>query len=151
MMQAAQKHFSCVATNVGCAARMSVIAIAALALSAGCRPADAPSTTQPDSMRIHLHVDFAGHGDDKRIELKLPQDATVFDALRGAQTQGALTFASRGSGETAFVTAIDSVENQAAAGDNWIYRVNGQLGERSCDVHPLENNDTVQWRFGRYP
>lgn len=63
---------------------------------------------------------------------------------------GDVKFESSGSGETAFVKAIDGVENEKAAGDNWTFKVNGKLGDRSSGVFELKPGDDVVWRFGAY-
>jgi hypothetical protein len=54
----------------------------------------------------------------------------------------------KGSGESAFVTAIDDVENEGADGKNWIYSVNGQVGDRSFAIYKLKPDDHVLWTYG---
>jgi hypothetical protein len=57
----------------------------------------------------------------------------------------------RGSGSTGFIEKIDDLENQGAKGPNWIFRVNGKLGDRSYGVTTLNPGDTVLWKFDTYP
>lgn len=76
---------------------------------------------------------------------------TVLDAMRIVEKHPQPTrFKFRGKGETTFLTQIDDVENQGARGDNWIYRINGKLGDRSFAIQKLESSDTILWSFGRY-
>jgi hypothetical protein len=56
-----------------------------------------------------------------------------------------LTF--RGSGATAFVTAIDDQKNEGI-GRNWTFAVNGKRANKSCGVWVLKASDSIVWRFG---
>jgi hypothetical protein len=73
---------------------------------------------------------------------------TVFEALMGLSP--AVAVESTGQGESLFVKSIAGQANLGSAGDNWIYRVNGKLGDCSCAVYELEAGDTVVWSFGKY-
>ena len=44
----------------------------------------------------------------------------------------------KGSGQSAFLTAVDGVANEGADGNNWTYAVNGQSGDRSFAVYELQ-------------
>ncbi len=57
-----------------------------------------------------------------------------------------MKFQERGSGATAFLTQLDDLKNEGS-GRNWIYRVNGQIADRSFAVYRLEAGDTVLWKF----
>jgi hypothetical protein len=59
-----------------------------------------------------------------------------------------ITIKQKGDGESAFVTAIDEVENQGADGKNWMYSVNGQMADRSFAIYKLKPDDHVLWTFG---
>lgn len=54
----------------------------------------------------------------------------------------------RGSGQGAFVTAIDGVANEGAEKNNWTYEVNGKSGDRSHAIYELHPGDRVLWTFG---
>jgi len=54
----------------------------------------------------------------------------------------------KGSGESAFLTTIDGIENQGDAGHNWTYSVNGKHADRSFEIYKLEPGDQVLWTFG---
>jgi hypothetical protein len=73
---------------------------------------------------------------------------TVFDALSGVSPPIAVE--STGQGESLFVQSIAGQANLGSAGDNWIYRVNGQLGDRSSGIYELEAGDQIEWSFGKY-
>ena len=63
-----------------------------------------------------------------------------------------ISFSAHGSGETAMVTKIDDVANQGPATDskNWIFRINGRLGDESCGLAKVRPGDTVLWKFEHY-
>lgn len=135
--------------------QMLVIAgmLATVTFTIGCNGA---AVAEPDSKStaagtVQLRIDF--QSEKKEIDVRIPcsEDSTVFTILERAQNLGDVKFESRGEGETAFVTSIGGVENQAAAGDNWVYRVNGELGDKSCGVFSVKPGDEVLWVFGKYP
>lgn len=99
---------------------------------------------------VTLVVDF-GDGFEKRYtRLPVGKDQTVLDMLVAASKHPrSLKFKSRGAKATAFVTEIDGVANEGA-GRNWVFRVNGKLGKRSCGVSKTSPGDVVTWRFERY-
>jgi hypothetical protein len=73
---------------------------------------------------------------------------TVFDVMQGFSPS--LDVISTGQGESLFVKSIAGQANLGASGDNWIYRVNGELGDRSCGVYPVSPGDEIVWSFGKY-
>lgn len=75
-------------------------------------------------------------------------EMTVFDVI--SRFSPSLDVESTGQGETLFVKSIAGQKNLGSAGDNWIYRVNGQLGDCSCGVYPVAAGDEVVWSFGKY-
>ena len=70
---------------------------------------------------------------------------TVADLVGAARS---IAVTQRGSGQGAFVTAIDGVANEGAEKDNWTYEVNGKAGDRSHAVYELHPDDRVLWTFG---
>jgi hypothetical protein len=70
---------------------------------------------------------------------------TVADAMKASS---GVKISQKGSGQSAFVTSIDGVENQGADGQNWTYSVNGQMADRSYAVYELKPGDQVLWTFG---
>lgn len=76
---------------------------------------------------------------------------TVLDALRWADDHPrGIDFVKRGRSDRTLVTQIDDLKNQGGGRNNWIYRVNGKLGDRSCAVSPLDPGDTILWKFQPY-
>ena len=100
---------------------------------------------------VDLEVNF--NSDKRAVSVKIPcsSDSTVFSIMERARNLGDLKFESSGSGETAFIKSIGGVENGGATGDNWIYRINGELGDTSVGVCELKPGDKIQWRLGKYP
>jgi hypothetical protein len=99
---------------------------------------------------VRLVVDF-GDGVEKHFtRLAWHQGMTVLNALEAAQQHPrGIRFEHRGRRDTAFVTRIDELANETG-GRGWIYRVNGELADRSCGVAQLQKGDTVLWTFEKY-
>ena len=113
-----------------------------------------PSSAAPGAERtltVALVVDY-GDGMQKRYSsLAWHEGMTVQDALQLAeQHPRGIRWTSRGKRATALLLSIDELNNGAAPGKNWIYRVNGKLGDRSFAVFPLQSGDLVEWKFDRY-
>jgi hypothetical protein len=97
---------------------------------------------------ISLAVDFGDRRRQQYEPIVWRDGMTVRDALAAAaDSSGSATFAQQGSGEAAFLTQIDGVENEGADGRNWTYTVNGKLGDRSFAIYPLRPGDQVLWTF----
>ena len=77
---------------------------------------------------------------------------TVRDLMLTAQDEGALTFEETGEGDAAMLTAIGDTTNEGAGTDsqNWIFRVNGKMADRSFAIYELEKGDIVSWEFSTY-
>lgn len=99
---------------------------------------------------VQLEIDFNSQRRKISVDVPCSSDSTVFSILQRAQNIGDLKFDSTGTGERVFVSSIGGVENQAA-GDNWVYQVNGKLGDRSSGVYAVKPGDHVSWVFGDYP
>ena len=91
-------------------------------------------------------------GDDP-ILTGLPAGAgdTIFDVMQTAATNGMIVFTSSGRGETAFVSSLMGLENGGASGRNWLYCVNGVLGEVGFGAHKLIDGDEILWSYADYP
>ncbi len=123
-------------------------------LLAGCGPDTA--LLEPEDAKVvgtvDLEIDFQSQKKNIQVAIPCSADSTVFSILTRAHNLGDLTFESRGSGPASrFVTSICDVENQAAAGDNWVFRVNGELADRGCGEISVRPGDQIQWIFGDYP
>ncbi len=97
-----------------------------------------------------LVVKFQGESDDQEFQVPCPASSTVLSIMRSVPA-GALEFEMIGeSGGTAFIVSIGGVENEKSLGDNWVYRVNGQLGDKSAGLFQVQPGDTIEWSFGKY-
>jgi hypothetical protein len=125
----------------------------ALCLSAGhfaaaTRPLAAKEPAEHKTVR--LSIDY-GDGVQKVFSgLEWQEKATVFSALEAAAKHPrGIKFEHRGSGATTLVTSIDGQKNEGR-GRNWLYEVNGKLGETSCALAEIQAGDAVLWRFATY-
>lgn len=100
---------------------------------------------------IQLMIDFRSQRENLSMTVPCAGDSTVLSILQRAQATGGLEFLYQGKAESAFVRSIGGVENLAANGNNWVYRVNDELGDRSCGAFSLNPGDHVLWVFGKYP
>ena len=125
-----------------------VLALAApFALFAG----DAPQNPRAAA----LILDY-GRGVEKHYtSLPCPAGTTVMDLLESARDLPAplgLTLDAVGSGERAFVRAIDGLRNEGGGRNarNWIFSVNSVQAQRGAGVTVASAGDVVRWRFGPY-
>jgi hypothetical protein len=121
--------------------RWLLLAAAWTAILAGSAAAQEPAKT------VRLTVDY-GDGVQK-VFSALPWQAelTVLDALQAAARHPrGIKFTHRGSGASAFVTAIDDVKNEGR-GRNWTYLVNDKRADKSAGVWELKAGDAIVWRF----
>jgi len=104
-------------------------------------PAAAGTAREP----VSLSIDFGG--ERRRDFESLPwHDGMTVAGLMSEATS--LELAQMGSGQGAFMRAIDGVANEGADGKNWTYEVNGQSADRSFAVYTLRPGDRVLWSFG---
>ena len=78
---------------------------------------------------------------------------TVYDVLKAAKEHShGISFSARGSGETLMVNKIDDLANQGRAktDKNWLFYVNGRMGDESCAAVEVRPGDAVLWKFGKY-
>lgn len=135
----------------------------ALLVLVGCQPpmqsgdrGDLPVGVKPTGEAVNLVIDF-DDGQQRHFQLAWREGMTVLDALESAsQRQRGLAYTQRGNGEMAMITAIDGLANEGGGieaggrGRNWIYRVNGQLADKSCGVYEIRPQDVILWTFGTY-
>lgn len=128
-----------------------VVAVLALAaLSAERATAEPAQDPQPAKETVKLLIDYGDGAQKVFSAIPWTKETTVFTALESAAKHSrGIKFTHQGKGETVLVTAIDDLKNEGR-GKNWLYEVNGKLGDRSCAVMPLKAGDSVLWRFGKY-
>ena len=104
-----------------------------------------PIATGDPRAKVELSIDF---GDGRRTNfaaIAWNSRMSVADLMKAWPN---IAIKQKGAGESAFVTAIDDIENQGADGNNWTYSVNGQVADRSFAVYELKPGDRVLWTFG---
>jgi hypothetical protein len=99
---------------------------------------------------VKLVVNY-GDGVEKHFTaIAWREGMTVLDAMRAANEHPrGIKFEFTGEGERAFLSSIDGVSNEGG-GRNWIYRVNGETGDRSFAVKGIAAGDVIHWTFGPY-
>lgn len=128
----------------------AAISLLASASMAGTSVAEEKKPDEPAKDPLKLVIDY-GDGVQKHFTaLPWTKETTAFSLLEAAAKHPrGIKFTHQGRGETTLVTAIDDVKNEGR-GRNWLYEVNGKLGDRSSAVFPLKAGDSVLWRFGKY-
>lgn len=105
----------------------------------------------PAAKEVMVTVDY-GDGAQKRFP-KIPwkKNMTAFDAtMWAAKHPRGVAIERQGKGSFTLVTKIDDLKNGGAAKKNWIFRVNDELGDKSCGVFSLQAGDRVLWSFEKY-
>jgi uncharacterized protein DUF4430 len=126
---------------------LAFLAIIALATSAIAEP---PKEPEGAKETVKLVIDYGDGAQKVFTSVPWTKETTVFTVLEAAARHPrGIKFVHQGKGETVLVTAIDDLKNEGR-GRNWLYEVNGKLGDRSCAVMPLKAGDSVLWRFGKY-
>ncbi len=117
--------------------------VACVSLGQPLLPAAEPAAT------VRMVIDY-GDGVEKHFTaLAWQAEMTVLDALQAAKRHPrGIVFEHRGSGATTLLTKIDDVENEGR-GRNWLFRVNDELGDRSCGIFVLKQGDAVLWKFDK--
>lgn len=104
----------------------------------------------PAVKTVRLTIDYGDGVQKVFTSLEHRAGMTVLDLLgAGSKHPRGITFAHKGSGETAFVKQIDDLANQGG-GDgkrNWLFLVNGRKGTRGSGVTTLAPGDEVVWEF----
>ena len=105
--------------------------------------ADGPET-------VRLVIDYNDGVEKHFTAIVWKSGMTVMDVMLAAKKHPrGITFEHTGKGATALLTKIDDVENEGR-GRNWLYRVNGELADRSLGIFELHAGDTVLWKFDKY-
>ncbi|MDG2384262.1 MAG: DUF4430 domain-containing protein [Pirellulaceae bacterium] len=104
-----------------------------------------------DAQTVKLIIDY-GDGVEKHFpQLKWAAKITVFELMQQAsQHPRGIQFKHQGRGSTVLLTQIDELKNQGGTAQNWIYRVNQKLGNRSIGIQELKPGDTILWKFEPY-
>ena len=120
-------------------------ALAVAGLLAGSLPA---SRADESAKTVQLSIDYGDGAVKSFTAISWKEKLTVLGALEAAAKHPrGVQFKHRGSGSSAFVTAIDDLANEGR-GKNWTYQVNGKRADKSCGVWELKPGDAVVWRYG---
>jgi len=112
-------------------------------------PTPSPTTSSDAAEAVvRLRVVLAPSAREIEGQVAWRDGMSVYDAT--VALQPSLEVESSGQGESLFVKSLAGQANRGSAGDNWIYRVNGELGDRSCGVFPVQPGDQILWSFGKY-
>ena len=119
-------------------------------LFAALTPASRAEEPSAPLKAVKLTIDYGDGVQKTFVELPWKDGLTVFAALQSAAKHPrGIKVAHQGSGATTLVTAIDDLKNEGR-GRNWLFEVNGKLGEKSCAISELKPGDAVLWRFATY-
>ncbi len=115
------------------------------------RAAEQPAAKKEVKNTVTVVIDY-GDGVQKHFQhIAWTEKMTVSDAMQAAvRHPRGIKIEQRGAGARALLLKIDDLANQGGGGRNWIFRVNGVLGDRSFGVAGLKPGDTVLWKFGKY-
>lgn len=108
--------------------------------------------TKPEKAVVSLTVDY-GDGAQKRYpRIPWKRQMTALDATQwAAKHPRGIKVKQRGSGQITLVTQIDDLKNGGGSQTkNWIFRVNGKLGDKSCAVFHVQPGDRILWSFEHY-
>ncbi len=130
---------------------VGIVVTATVALLGVFRLKAASSSSADPKAAVELVVDY-GDGVEKRFKsLPWSQNMTVLDALNAAKSSPhGITFEHRGSGDSVFLLKIDDLGNEGGGKGkrNWLYEVNGKLGNKSCGIFQVAEGDRIVWTFG---
>ena len=113
-------------------------------------PARFAAAAEPAKATVAMVIDYDDGVEKHFRQLAWKPGMTVLEVLQAAkQHPRGIQFVHRGDGDTAFLTQIDDLKNEGR-GRNWIFSVNGQLGQRSFAVTEVKASDRVVWKFTQY-
>ena len=100
--------------------------------------------------KVTLKIQLPGNKEILVDDIPHREKMTVLDVLNHAKEKKKIRFVYRGKNTTAFLTSINGIKNRGAGGDNWIFRINRKLGNKSFAISTVKANDEVTWTFGKY-
>jgi hypothetical protein len=108
-----------------------------------------PIAVEPVVGEVTLTVDFADGTEFVSLQVPCSAKSTVFEILHEAGRSNGFDVQSKGSGQTAFVFAINGVQNENGDGRNWLFRVNNELAHEGSGTYSVKPGDTIEWQFSR--
>lgn len=126
------------------------LGLSALGIAIICGLAHFAAAAEQKKPTVAMVIDYDDGVEKHFRELPWNPGMTVLDVLQAAKQHPRGTpFMYRGQGDTAFLTQIDDLKNEGS-GRNWIFSVNGELGQRSFAVTEVKASDRVLWKFTQY-
>ena len=108
------------------------------------------AAAEPAKATVAMVIDYDDGVEKHFRQLAWKPGMTVLEVLQAAkQHPRGIQFMHRGDGDTAFLTQIDDLKNEGS-GRNWIFLINGKLGQRSFAVTEVKASDRVLWKFTQY-
>lgn len=109
------------------------------------------STTDLAIGTVQVEIRFGSDREVIQSQVDCMNDSTVYSVLQAASIKGGFTFESTGllKGDK-FITSIGGVDKLSGDGKNWIYRVNGVLGDKGAGMFAVKPQDRIAWSFGKY-
>jgi hypothetical protein len=111
--------------------------------------APATNTKPPVQQTISFTIIGADHKTIvPRIDVPIQSDDTVLSILKEITREKGIQMEYRGSGAAAYVEGIDNVyEFDQGPKSGWMFRVNGNFGDRSCGSYAVHAGDVIQWLY----
>lgn len=77
-------------------------------------------------------------------DLVLKDGASAYDALKAKYSDVVIT----NTFGSIYVSSIDGyMERDHGSGSGWVYKVNDQMSDKSCNKSILKNGDKVKWIY----
>jgi hypothetical protein len=114
-------------------------------------PAATPAANQkaPVQQTVSFTIIGANHKTIvPKMDVPIKNDDTVLSILKEITREKGIQMEYRGSGAAAYVEGIDNVyEMDQGPKSGWMFRVNGNFGDRSCGVYAVHAGDVIQWLY----
>ncbi len=129
---------------------MTVLLVARFQPSS-CADTQEPEKSPKPPATVSLVIDFGDGAQKVYPAIPWKQGMKGSDLLEFArQHRHGIQIKSRGSGARTLLLKIDDLANEGSGGKNWIFRVNGELGDRSYAVTDVAAKDRILWKFDTY-
>lgn len=116
-------------------------------------PAPAAAPVTDTKAPIQQTVSFTIIGADHktivpRMNVPIKSDDTILSILKEITREKGIQMEYRGAGAAAYVEGIDNVyEFDQGPKSGWMFRVNGNFGDRSCGSYAVHAGDVIQWLY----
>ncbi|MDH6365441.1 hypothetical protein M2139_002444 [Enterococcus sp. PF1-24] len=129
----------------------NLVMLGALVLTLGaCQNNQANQETVKDSTEISSTV--AEEKITVTLEIKTEDSADTLENLKVSADENLLAILEENAevvAEDGFITSINGVEQDAAAGYYWTFTINDEWGEKGANETFLENGDKVVFSYGK--